>query len=143
MGVTYLLRRGCRMKLKMAVAGVSLMGGVGLALIGLTPVVANADPCGPPAGYGGPGPGGPHGQGGPLAGRPPGGQDLRGSDPGGPQRDFRRDQGPGDWRDPGRPGDWRGPGDWHDRDWGPRPDDAFRGWRDAPWGDGPAPWGWG
>jgi len=45
------------MKLKMAVAGASLAGGVGLALIGLNPIVANAAPCGPPAQCG-PGPGG-------------------------------------------------------------------------------------
>ena len=49
------------MKLKMAVAGASLAGGVGLALIGLNPVVANGAPCGGPQGAqcGGPGPVGP------------------------------------------------------------------------------------
>ncbi|HEY6573437.1 MAG TPA: chitin-binding protein, partial [Mycobacterium sp.] len=46
--------------------------------------------------------------------------------------------GPGDR---GGPGDFRGPGG--PRDFGPRPGDAFRGFRGAPWGDGPAPWGWG
>ena len=52
--------------------------------------------------------------------------------------------GPDDWRGPGGgPGDWHDPGGWQGRDWGPRPPDAFRGWRNAPWGDGPAPWGWG
>ena len=134
------------MKLKMAVAGVSLAGGVGAALMGLNPVVANGEPCGPPGvqcgGPGAPGVPPPHGPAGPPAGRAPGDQprDLRGPDPGGPPGEWRGPGGPpGEWRGPGGPpGDWHGPGDW-----GPRPPDAFRGWRNAPWGDGPAPWGWG
>ncbi len=144
------------MNLKMAVAGASLAGGVGLALIGLNPVVANADPCGPPGAQCGPGaPGGPHGPSGPPGGQPrdfhqqgPSGppDNLRGNppgdrQPGGNPPGDRQPGGnpPGDWHPGGNPpGDWHGPGNW-----GPRPPDAFRGWHNAPWADGPAPWGWG
>jgi hypothetical protein len=105
------------MNLKTAIAGVFLAGGVGLALMGAGSGVAYAAPggggCRPPACGGGPGSGGQRGPGGPGG---PG--DGRG--------------GPGDFRGPGRPGDF-----------GPRPPDAFRGFRGAPWGDGAAPWGWG
>ena len=89
------------------------------------------DPGGAPGGRpGDPGRGWP---GDPGRGWP--GDPGRGFNPGGPDRP------PGDWH-PGGPGDWHpgGPGDWHG---GPPPPGAFRGWRDAPWGDGPAPWGWG
>ena len=129
------------MKLKMTVAGASLATGVGLALIVLNPVVANAVPCGPPGAQCGPGgPGGPpHGPEGPPGGQP---RDFHLQDPGGPPADWHPGGGPGDWH----PGPDGPPGDWHPGgpgDWGPRPPDAFRGWHNAPWADGPAPWGWG
>jgi|SRR6185312_3510014 len=117
------------MNLKTAVARASLAGGVGLALLSVSPALAVAAPCGPPGAQCGPG--APGGQG-------PHGQNIA------PRDDQPRDRGPNvppheDWHNPGGPrDDWHGPGNW-----GPRPPDAFHGWRDAPWGDGPAPWGWG
>ncbi|WP_319447344.1 MULTISPECIES: chitin-binding protein [unclassified Mycobacterium] len=151
------------MNLKKAVAGVALAGGVSMALMGAGSGLANAQPgggggggCMPPQ-CGGPGPGGPGGgHGGP--GGPPGGGDFRGGGPGGGPGgqdfhdrgpggpggpgDFRGPGGPGgpgDFRGPGGPGDFRGDG----HDFGPRPNDAFGGFRGQPWGDGAAPWGWG
>ncbi len=144
------------MNFKQAVAGVSFAGGVGLALMGVGPGIAYAAPgggdCMPPACAGGPGPAVPRGGdyrgdgGRPGDYRGDGGRpgDYRGD--GGRPGDFRGDGGrPDDFRgDGGRPGDFRGPdGPGGPRDFGPRPGDAFRGFRDAPWGDGAAPWGWG
>src|SRR5882757_6353640 len=141
------------MKLKQVVAGAAIGCTLGMTGISLGSGVANAAPpcsptpgaqCGGPGGPGGPppqrGPEGPpqndRGPGGPPDDRGPGGPsgpgDFRG--PGGPG-------GPGDFRGPGGPGDFRGPGG--PGDFGPRPPDAFRGFRGAPWGDGAAPWGWG
>ena len=153
------------MNLKKAIAGVSLAGGVGLALMG---VGSRGGIRGTgrrwrrwlyaaglrrrrrtwtwwPAGSGWTRrPRRPWTAGGP-GDRGPGGPGDRGpGGPGGPG-----DRGPGGpatpggprTRRPGGPGDFRGPGGPHD--FGPRPADAFRGFHGAPWGDGAAPWGWG
>ena len=105
------------MKLNQLLAGAAIGCTLGAVGIAAGPGSANAAPQCPPGvqcDHGPDGPGGPPGDHGPGG---PGG-------PGGP---------PGD-RGPGGPprGDFNRPG-------GPeRPR-----FRDAPWGDGPAPWGWG
>jgi hypothetical protein len=124
------------MKLKQMIAGGTIAGALGAAALGVGAGLANAAPGPHPSGPGGnhagpaPGdfhapnaPGNPGGPGGPGPGGPghPGG-------PGGPP--------PGHANGPGGPAPGNPAGPWRG--------DPQRGYfHGAPWGDGPAPWGWG
>jgi hypothetical protein len=138
------------MKLNQLVAGAAISCALGATGIGLSSGIANAatGQC-PPMVQCGPS-GGPGGQGGPppdRGGPPP----DRGGPPQGPLQGDFRDGPPGDFRgDPpgGPPPDFRGPGGGPDgHNWRPpwnQQDNDWRGrFRDAPWGDGLPPWGWG
>jgi len=110
------------MKLKQMMAGATIAGAVGAAVLGAGTGIASAAPGpqhGAPAVNHAPAPQEPGGGGGHGPGAPggPGGGGPGGGGPGGPG-----DHGPG------------GPGGWHG--------DDHRGYfHGAPWGDGPAPWG--
>src|SRR5271165_949332 len=120
------------MNLKKRLAGASLAGGLGLAVLGLGAGMAYADP-----------PGGP-------CGGPPGSQCGGPGGPWGPPGDFHGPGGPGGPPPPqqgGPGGPWGPPGDFHGPGGGPgnwgRPDDQVWRGRPPPWGQGPPPWGFG